>query len=400
MLAAMRACLPWLGVLSSFVLLGCGSSAETRDAGVRDATVDAGVDSGPAIEPRADYGEPGPYPVGHRRVVMVDRTGERALPVELWYPADDAARDEATRGRPMEAFEAGTANEATLASLIADAPASCIRARTQAADAPPAASTEGALPLVVFSHCHACTRFSSAALAERLASHGVVVAAPDHVGNTLWDSLAGEVAPVGDAFLRVRASDVSSVLDRLLSPDAEEVPADLRGRLDPARVAMMGHSYGAATTGLVANTDDRFVAAVAIAAPIAAFGGVSLAEVDIPYLFLVAREDNSIGELGNIVIRGEHEELATSWRVEVDDAGHWSFSDVPGLVPMFAAGCGDGVRQTMPGEPFTYLDASVARELAADAAMSFFAIHLLDDPGGATTLVRLRQRAGVAVDGP
>jgi hypothetical protein len=118
----------------------------------------------------------------------------------------------------------------------------------------------------------------------------------------------------------------------------------------------------------------------------------------VPFLFLVAREDNSIGEIGNILIRSEHGSISTpSVRVEVDDAGHWSFSDLAGLVPMFAAGCGEGVRQTAAGESFTYLDATVARDVAADAATAFVAAHLLEDAGGLTTLRRLGERAGVTV---
>jgi len=97
----------------------------------------------------------------------------------------------------------------------------------------PAVLEPTALPAIVFSHCHACTRYDVAEVAERLASHGIVVAAPDHLGNTLWDQRAGTLEPLGEAFLDVRASDVSSVLDRLLDATAAELPADLRGRIDP-----------------------------------------------------------------------------------------------------------------------------------------------------------------------
>lgn len=341
---------------------------------------DAGPDSGPVIEPRADYAAPGPHPVGNVRIAAM---GERALPVELWYPAAEEREEQS-----LAAFEAGGENEAAMEELL-DAAPDCVRRTTRSGASPPAVSAPEALPAIVFSHCHGCVRFDMAAVAERLASHGIVVAAPDHLGNTLWDARAGMLEPVGEAFLRVRASDVSSVLDRLLDGDAEEMPSELRGRIDPARVGVMGHSFGAATTGLVVKNDPRFVAAMAVAAPAAVLGGVRIEELDVPYLWLVAREDHSVGEVGNQLMRAEHRRIATpSWRVEIDDAGHWSFSDILGLDAAFTAGCGDDTRQ-LGGEPFTYLDPDVARDLASSTAAAFFAIHLLDDPGAATALRRL-----------
>jgi pimeloyl-ACP methyl ester carboxylesterase len=107
-----------------------------------------------------------------------------------------------------------------------------------------------------------------------------------------------------------------------------------------------------------------------------------------PLLFLLAREDNSILEIGNSLIRREHAQLAgPSWLVEVDDAGHWSFSDHAGLDPMFMAGCGRGVRQT-DGSELEYLDNALARDLAAGVAASFFGRYLLGDEGATTPLAR------------
>lgn len=388
---------PAPALLSIVLALACDAAPADPDAGlVPDAP--PAIDAGPPPEPRADYGEDGPHPVGNARIEIVDRTGARTLPVELWYPAAEAARAEAALGQAIETFESGTANEVAIAELTAAAPAGCVRRTTRSAAAPEAAASPSSLPVVVFSHCHVCTRYDVAEVCERLASHGIVVAAPDHVGNTLWDERAGSAEPLGDAFLEVRASDVSSVLDRLLEGGAAEIPETLRGRLDATRAAVMGHSFGAATTSLVVTTDDRFVAALAIAAPISAFGGVRPASVHVPYLFLVAREDNSILEIGNSLIRSDYARVGgPAWLVEVEDAGHWSFSDICGLDSLFAAGCGDGTRQTVSDEPFTYVDPVIARAIAADVAAGFFAISLLGDPGGATFLARRVEEGRVSV---
>jgi predicted dienelactone hydrolase len=286
-----------------------------------------------------------------------------------------------------------------LGDLAAAAPAGCVRRTMHSAEAPPAATSATPWPVVIFSHYHTSTRYDMAEVMERLASHGIVVAAPDHVDNTLWDQLAGTAVGVTTEFLSVRSSDVSSVLDRLLDPGAAELPTDLRGRLDASRVAVMGHSFGAATTGAVTRDDDRFIAGLAVAAPISVLGPVSIASIEEPFGFLLMREDNSIGEIGNRFIRMDAMRLsAEATLVEVDDAGHWSISDLCGLVPAFAAGCGEGVRGSVPGDvPFTYVDSAQARELAADVAAAFFATHLLGDPGGDTFVRRLDGTAGAHV---
>jgi len=402
-------------VVSVLVALtaACPSPAEPPDASGPDAFTpddtepslgDAGQDAamppdaGPLPEPRADYGVAGPYAVGSVTVTMMDRTGMRMLPVELWYPADEAARAEAATGRPIEAFEEG-ARATRLTELVAAAPASCVRRTMHAAAAPAAATGTGSWPVLVFSHCHTCTRYDMAEVAERLASHGIVVAAPDHIDNTLWEGLAGTSVGVTAEFLRVRASDVSSVLDRLLDPAAAELPADLRGQLDAAHVAVMGHSFGAATTGVVVRDDPRFIAALAVAAPISVLGPVNVTGLDVPYAFLLMREDNSIQEIGNRFIRMDAMRVGgPATLVELDDGGHWSIADLCGLVPAFAAGCGEGVRGSVPGDvPFTYVDPAAARELAADVAAGFFATHLLGDPGGDTFVRRLDGTAGAHV---
>ncbi len=375
------------------------------DAGALDAGHDAAEtdaareDAGPLPEPRADYGAAGPHAVGNATVTMTDRTGTRTLPVELWYPADESARAEMTLGRAIDSFEAGTPNETMLGDLVLAAPATCVRRTMHSAAAPAVLPGTDLFPVVVFSHCHSCTRYDMAEAAERLASHGIVVAAPDHVGNTLWDELAGTSASVGNPFLAVRASDVSSVLDRLLDPTASELPADLRGRLDPARAGVMGHSFGAATTSLVVQNDDRFIAALAVAAPVSVLGPVTVTDIHVPYLFLLMREDNSVGEGGNRLIRSDYGRVGgPAALVELDDAGHWSISDLCGLVAAFDAGCGDGVRGSVPGGvAFTYVDPALAREVAADAAAGFFATHLLEDPGGDTILRRLDGTQGAHV---
>ena len=310
----------------------------------------------------------GAWSVGHRSVVLED--AERPLTVEVWYPA------EATPGRTAvaDAFLTGE-QQSDYAAWLAAADPDCPTATTSAvADA--AQALVGSWPAVVFSHCHTCTRFSSFTLAQRLASHGIVVVAPDHAGNTLFDT---EPLGLSVETLELRRADGVRSLDALLDGSLGIVD------IDAAAIGAVGHSFGSVTAGAVAQSDARITAAMGIAAPMEnpLLPGVDIAALSVPLMFLVAVEDNSITEAGNILIRSNFEAAtAGAYKAEVADAGHWSFSDLCGLVEDFEPGCGADERQT-DGEAFEYLPAAEGRDIAATLAAAFF----LQELGEAGALV-------------
>ena len=336
----------------------------------------AACDNGsePEIDPR--YEAAGPHAVGNKTLSATDDARGRTLTVEVWYPLDGPS----SGGESVEQFVADEVERATYLQLLADAPAGCPSTQTSSSrDAAP--SGEGPFPLLVFSHCHNCVRFSSFALAERLASHGFVVAAPDHADNTLFDQLAGTGAELNAEFLQVRAADVSFVIDAMLAGDGGI-------EVDPARIGVYGHSFGAVTTGLVLQDDPRPIAGFAIASPMEnpLLQGVEIDDIVDPVGFLVAVEDNSITELGNIFIRQNYEEAKTpAWKGEVADAGHWSFSDICAVHPQFGACCGMDERQT-DNTAFTYLPIDEGIAIAQAYVTAFFASHILDDANAARYL--------------
>lgn len=336
----------------------------------KDETIDTDE---PAPDP-AVFEAAGPNAVSHLSFTL-DSSG-RSLPVTIWYPAESQG--------PGSVYEylIEDGQEEAYRSLLDAAPAGCPVEQTVAGDLPPLA---GEWPLVLFSHCHECVRFSMATVAERMASHGFLVAAPDHTGNTLWNKLDGDGEPLGEAFLQTRAADIAALLAEL---QVDSHVADVT----PGPLGMMGHSFGAVTTGLVMGQQPEFEAGLAMAAPMEnpLIPGAEIDDIDEPILFLLAEEDNSITELGNVLIRTNHEEAKDSWIVEVPDAGHWSFSDIAGLHADFMPGCGSDTRQTNPAETFDYLDPAAGRDVAAETATAFFSATLLDDPSG---LAWLDQRA-------
>lgn len=339
----------------------------------------AGCRSDPdTVDPR--YETAGPYPVGNTTIVITDASRQRTLTVELWYPADESEREAANTGADVGEFVIAPADRTTYEGLLAAAPAGCPSARTSSArDAQIADGSSW--PLLVFSHCHNCVRFSSFAIAERLASHGFVVAAPDHADNTLFDDLAGNGVELDSAFLPVRTADVRFVVDTLLDAANTDVPEGLRGKLDGDRVGVYGHSFGAVTTGMVVQDDPRPKAGFAIASPMEnpLIEGVLIADIDKPVGFLLATEDNSITELGNLFIRRNFDDASVPvWKGEVADAGHWSFSDICGVHEQFMPGCGSDTRQTN-GEPFDYISVATGIAVAQAYVTAFFSAHLLAD---------------------
>jgi predicted dienelactone hydrolase len=259
----------------------------------------------------------GPFPVGVRTLALV--RGDRPLPVEVWYPATDeyAGMDVAEETRDRYELIPG------LPFVWQDA----VR------DATP---RPGRHPLVAFSHGYGGHRRQSTFLCTHLASHGYVVAAPDHTGNTILEVVqavmtlqSGGTLPHPDTVLRelvaLRPADVSFALDHILGMD---------GLADPDRIGMAGHSFGGWTT-LTATARDRRIRA---AVPLAPAGGASPLPVDrlresvdlrwerdVPTLYVVAERDSLLP------LAGMHELFARTpsrkRMVVLADADHLHFCD-------------------------------------------------------------------------
>lgn len=268
----------------------------------------------------------GTLPVGVRTFQWSDAArNDRPLPVEVWYPATDAHSGQDVDAATRDHYE-----------LIPGLPPSW---QDAVRDATPRAGT---LPLVVFSHGFGAHRRQSTFFCTHLASHGYVVAAVEHTGNTVVETvqtmmaaqLEGAVPPNLDAILSEvippRPADVSFVIDRLLAGAADGVPA-----IDADRIGMSGHSFGGWTTLMAAGRDGRIRAAL----PLAPAGGWSplpptqaLTDAldfswgrDVPTLFLVADLDTLLP------LRGMRELFARTQSSKkmliLENADHMHFCD-------------------------------------------------------------------------
>jgi pimeloyl-ACP methyl ester carboxylesterase len=170
---------------------------------------------------------------------------QRSIPVELWYPATEAYRGQDQAEATCDRFTIG--------------PGMPVMTQGAVRDAEPA---PGRFPLILSSHAAVSHRRDAALLGPHLASHGYVVAAPDHPGDMIGESSA-EGAAAGPGAPRRRASDEETVtnrprdaifvLDRLLA-DADPGAAAM---IDRARIATCGVSLGGWTTLRVNSLDRR-----------------------------------------------------------------------------------------------------------------------------------------------
>lgn len=182
----------------------------------------------------------GPFAVGLRSFELCDSSEpERKIPVDVWYPALPTGDEQANppADHPLKAPHRAQMN------LF---------------------PAEGCFPLVLFSHGNSGYRRQSTFLTTHLASWGIVVAAPDHSGNTFSDSLEirseEQRKRVHFEARRNRPRDMAAIAEAVLGTPGGGWPA-----LDPGAVAALGHSYGGWTSLKLPGIDPRIRAVCGLA---------------------------------------------------------------------------------------------------------------------------------------
>lgn len=270
----------------------------------------------PAAPPAPDV--TGPYAVGRTTIEISDPARDgRTLTVDVWYPSD--AED--VVGTPKSVIDLlVTSTESPLAY------------------ADPPVSDDSEFPLVVFSHGSGGIRFQSWFLSEHLASHGFVVAAPDHAGNTALDAAFGTTTPFATT-ARNRPLDVSFVIDQMLARDATAGDR-FGGTIDEDRIAVMGHSFGGFTALAMASgygdipADPRVDAIVPIAPASGLLSDDELGQVTVPMLLLGGTSDTTTPIVPNTTRPWELTSSSPRYRVDVDRAGHSSFTNICDLLAL------------------------------------------------------------------
>jgi predicted dienelactone hydrolase len=327
--------------------------------------------------------ELGPYPVGVRTLEIFDSGRKkpdgspRKLVTEVWYPATQATRGQ--EGTTYDIRPLFTAEQqAMLTAVTVVLKTSAVR------DAPPA-TTHGPFPLVVFSHGQAAVRWQSTYLTVFLASHGFIVASPDHEGGTLYDAVRDQLVTVTQS-IESRPLDVTVVINRMAKlPEGDP----LKPLVDITHLGVCGHSFGALTTLRVAAMDKRITAIVAQAPVTTDFAWLALpmpVVLGMPVQIQAGHEDHTLSWDTNV---------APTWAMmtrprqllDLVHAGHFTFSD---LCQFDLASLVDTVHLNIEGFDIkkaltdgcgpTNPPASVAQPLMRHFAIGFFNAQLRGSP--------------------
>ncbi len=246
---------------------------------------------------------PGPYPVGHTTVTVPATTDRPALSVDVWYPSRESSASLATY------------------TLV---PGVDMPARLAADGAAPA---PGRFPLVVYSHGGGGFSVVATFFTEVLASHGYVVAAPDHPGDTIIDAALGinNVDYVSNVANRV--DDLGRVITALTVPTAS-TPATISALVDPRRIVATGHSLGGAAAVGLAATDPRVDDVIVMDPTAFILTDEQLAQVKIPTLMLWSA-DGINGSEPQVF-----DTITSPWfQAEIPTALHGGFTDMCSYQP-------------------------------------------------------------------
>ncbi len=289
-------------------------------------------------EPQPYTVEPGPFVVRAFNTRTTDPTRDRRILLRVYRPGPPAER----HGRLGRLAQNGQVEDPTWRS-----------------------DEDSGSPLVIYSHGAAGTRHAGSYGAEHLAAWGYVVIAVQHQGS---DRMAlpesGGLRNLREAIWamledpqqwRDRNADVSFVISEALAGRLNRVPA-----LDPDRIGIMGHSYGAFTSMASAGMtldfpdapnqslrDPRIRAAVAYSPQGPGQMGLesdAWDQIDIPVLLLTGTEDHGIQhateegfdwtwrctgyEMMAQRVPDEHRPPAQAFMGVIQDGNHGTFGDV------------------------------------------------------------------------
>ncbi|MBV8438470.1 MAG: hypothetical protein JOY95_13255 [Silvibacterium sp.] len=278
----------------------------------------------------------GPYPLGTRILqIRTDGASGRDVVVQLWYPASPSHQSFASYRRREETTRSSSYQAVLPTNSRLNAPVA-----------------SGMFPVLLFSPAWGGRRTQNTYLVEDLASHGFVVAAIDHPGNsgpTLYeDGHVGQPA-TGDAMdfatlsleeikghgareLERQTTDEIGVLSALAHMN-QNAGDPLYQRLDLNRVGALGHSFGGAVAAEAALKDERIKAALDLDGSL--FGQVQREGLPKPFMFITepvyaAPPEPSAADLINDALNASDLEAIKkfgAYRIFLHGSTHESFTD-------------------------------------------------------------------------
>ena len=287
-------------------------------------------------------------------------------PLSVWYPADP----DAVAGMETEIYDSSQAIPAAFRALIPESMQSAV-ATNSYRDAP--LDTGNTYPVIIYSHGFGGHRDVAIFLTTHIASHGFVVASPEHIHRNLPAQAFGtsESSPEKDQ------ADVANTLAAL--------DAAFGDSANTARVGIIGHSAGA-RTALDALANEAVLAAI----PLAGGGEAPPEAADKPILVIVAELDLTVPTENSLASYESAPGPKTF--VNLAQAGHNSFTD---SCPVILAGGGLGMLEPLLGAEQVaraedgcmpqYADPVAMQAALKHLATSFFLSSLTDHFDAAVT---------------
>ncbi len=247
------------------------------------------------------YAEDGPHPVG----VTTLQLPSGPL-VEVWYPAVDGTTGTVTYD--VRDFTPPAIQEL----LTGDSDATYTFEAGRDVDV-----ADGRFPVVLFSHGFIGIRVQSTFLTSHLASHGMIVVAPDHPSRDLFNVLGGTA---GDQDSDPVAELLGS-LDLIVSA-GDDADSAFAARVDGDRVAAVGHSAGGGTI-LGSSSDPRIAGYVSMASR----GPAETSEFPDRPSFFVAGATDAVVPPDTRTRPAFEAAPSPTWYWEIEATGHHGFDD-------------------------------------------------------------------------
>lgn len=286
---------------------GVGESTEggSESTGPGDTAGAPGCEGVSLLDNPVDPAQPGPWPVGARTVEVA------GLTAEVWYPAELGSES----GQDTVVYDIRESLPEGEAELISDEdnpwqPCECWRDL-------PIDAEHGPYPAVFFIHGTAGFRTQSLPQMTHWASRGFVVIAIDHPGLWLAD-LLGSVCGGPNV-----PQDLGGDVRALMSAARAETPGleGIAEHVDPARLAVAGHSAGA-------NATAQFGSDAQVLIPMAG-GGVDPGTAVVSTLVMGALDDSVVPYTQQV--GGYASSPAPKRLVGIENQGHLAFSGLCSL---------------------------------------------------------------------
>ena len=341
----------------------------------------------------------GPYAVGRltgliedrhdRQLLSPDRNEPRQALVWLWYPAD--ASPAAERCDYLPADWRGVLNQTRGPFNRYILSVDLAHMKDQSLCGVGISSRQQKYPLVFLRAGSSALVSQYTVLAENLASHGyivlgfdapyrseVVVSPGGHFVKRLAandaEPLSGEKqAALGRKLVAAWAADTSWVLGKIIGTP---VFSNLRDRIDPQKIAIVGHSLGGATALQYCHDDSRCKAGVDIDGVV--LGDASKQGMDKPFLILLGGHGGEDAEdvrrtLADLQSLYDRLPANTRFQATLEGANHFNFSDIGFLKSQ-------GLQQMLLFLGVMKMDVHRQAELTSSYVRTFLDVHLKDAP--------------------